>query len=77
MRQGDHAEQSYNHVICHENFLAREWQHSSSMTLLQAIETRQRRSAVRDLMFAAFIAVVAVVTISTVATALLAATSGR
>ena len=39
------------------------------MTHLNAIETRQRKSAIRDLMFAAFVALAAIISVSTVTTA--------
>jgi len=42
------------------------------MTHLQAIETRQRKSAIHDLMFAAFVAFAAILSISAVTTALVA-----
>jgi len=45
------------------------------MTHLIAIETRQRKSAVRDLMFAAFVALAAVVSISSLGTAVAAAST--
>jgi len=43
--------------------------HPFGMTHLNAIETRQRKSAVRDLLFAAFVVLAAVVSVSTVTTA--------
>lgn len=45
------------------------------MTHLKAIETRQRKSAARDLMFAAFIALAAVISISTIGAAITAAST--
>ena len=45
------------------------------MTHLNAIETRQRKSAVRDLMFAAFVALAAIVSISTLTTAVATAST--
>ncbi len=43
------------------------------MTHLNAIETRQRKSASRDLLFAAFVALAAVISVSTVTSAIVAA----
>ena len=45
------------------------------MTHLNAIETRQRKSAVRDLLFAAFVALAAVISVSTVTTAVATAST--
>lgn len=45
------------------------------MTHLNAIETRQRKSASRDLLFAAFVALAAVISISTVTTAIMTAST--
>lgn len=45
------------------------------MTHLNAIETRQRKSAARDLLFAAFVALAAIISISTVTTAITTASS--
>ena len=45
------------------------------MTHLNAIETRQRKSAVRDLMFAAFVALAAAISISTVTSAIIGAST--
>ena len=45
------------------------------MTHLQAIETRQRKSASRDLLFAAFVALAAVISVSTVTSAIIAAST--
>jgi len=44
------------------------------MTHLNAIETRQRKSAIRDLMFAALVALAAIVSVSSVTTAVTTAT---
>ena len=62
-------------MIFYASCLARETQFSSTMTHLNAIETRQRKSASRDLLFAAFVALAAVISISTVTTAITAAAS--
>ena len=45
------------------------------MTHLNAIETRQRKSASRDLLFAAFVALAALVSISSLTTAVAAAST--
>lgn len=45
------------------------------MTHLNAIENRQRKSASRDLLFAAFVALATVISISTVTTAVAAAST--
>ena len=45
------------------------------MTHLTAIETGQRKSSVRDLMFAAFVALAAVISVSTLGTAVAAAST--
>lgn len=45
------------------------------MTHLNAIETRQRKSAARDLLFAAFVALAAVISVSTVTTAIAASSA--
>ena len=75
MRQATDAADHRNHMISMTNHLARLTHCSADMTHLQAIETRQRKSAVRDLMFAAFIALAAILSISSVTTALLAAST--
>ena len=48
---------------------------SLDMTHLNAIENRQRKSASRDLLFAAFVALATVISISTVTTAVAAAST--
>ena len=55
--------------------MARQTHKPPDMMHLNAIETRQRKSAARDLMFAAFVALAAIISISTVSTAIVAASS--
>ena len=55
--------------------LARPKHDVPNMTHLNAIETRQRKSAVRDLLFAAFVALAAVISVSTVTTAIMTAST--
>ena len=55
--------------------MARQKHIGSSMTHLIAIETRQRKSAIRDLMFAALVAFAAIISVSTVTSAVVAAST--
>ena len=55
--------------------MARETHYRLDMTHLNAIETRQRKSATRDLMFVVFVALGTIISISSLTTAVAAAST--